>query len=923
MRIRQSPDFPKDQIPVLSDRAGQGAPDRILLHPLKPKFSRNILQSNQENVAASTAELYNLTIGIILTEKPQISHIEILGKEMSRLADHDILPIDKIIWGGIKPCTSARVVKRFRATPSRRRLAAQERQGLKANISDSRGLLNLASIEQQSSTPSVVLMTAGESEVQRDMRSQRSCSLIRNLRSHDDSMVLHERAAIGAVISASERLAHSPQSISLRDYIAVCLVEVTSADSLSYGSRYHISYLCCWELWDFVRDELEPDQTLSRVVTLTGTATNAQALICEDYVRQTWPNLGALILQSLEDMLTPGIPAEVAESCKKSLETPLGTSMIELKIDRHLHENDVQRTEIKVTGDLESLKEIAEILAWLTAAVRTSPKKGFGTSTVNFFPQTPTEPGLSTFKIEPGEVEPLQNESSMCWHALFVNGVIATQFPIRDRKEGVGVEISPDLMATLSGVVAPAEFRGGLILKGLSTALIPIKRLEDDGAIQWHLVLTDANTGIIDQNICAETRESQMDFFKAQDLKLLTGNTAYLGWCNPSTILLNTEGFNCRNVTWSDPSEKDKKIELTGFSLGIGSSGIGFGGPSITAQFTIAKSCRTRYMDVEPDLDLRLKTSIANPILIYDTSSQRGWLIPITCALLFMVHLQARARRKWLKDDDNMQLNIPFARLNEEGGREAYNILKSFMNDNVDSSIGSANDRKGILSRLFIALDMALNESLSIKDKVSLVQDSEIYGFELMNIVLAEPPFRFNHKRIQRASGGWAPIMASLGYVLFCSSLGEVIIPGLGANVLCRHWSRVPSGSDYLCAYVPCVLEMLSHEGKHASNQRLRDAVEEDNFYCECHHGETTRCLHLQSYKDITDPPKYGSENSSSSSTLVAVENEDDQASRRAALIFGKSTKVLKDFPKRGLLTDGEHPQPKRRCVRDFFRSVE
>ena len=47
-----------------------------------------------------------------------------------------------------------------------------------------------------------------------------------------------------------------------------------------------------------------------------------------------------------------------------------------------------------------------------------------------------------------------------------------------------------------------------------------------------------------------------------------------------------------------------------------------------------------------------------------------------------------------------------------------------------------------------------------------------------MDLVIADPPFRFNQRRMQRESGGWTPLAEQLGYALFCSSIGNTIVPG-------------------------------------------------------------------------------------------------------------------------------------------------
>lgn len=62
----------------------------------------------------------------------------------------------------------------------------------------------------------------------------------------------------------------------------------------------------------------------------------------------------------------------------------------------------------------------------------------------------------------------------MCWYLLFVNAVLAIQFPIAERTHGYDIKLSPFLMARLAGIIMLVYFLGRYILKGLSTALIPI-----------------------------------------------------------------------------------------------------------------------------------------------------------------------------------------------------------------------------------------------------------------------------------------------------------------------------------------------------------------------------------------------------------------------------------------------------------------
>jgi len=48
---------------------------------------------------------------------------------------------------------------------------------------------------------------------------------------------------------------------------------------------------------------VEPEDALGKVITLTGSMSEAQALPCAEYLRQTWPATGTHILYAIKDSL--------------------------------------------------------------------------------------------------------------------------------------------------------------------------------------------------------------------------------------------------------------------------------------------------------------------------------------------------------------------------------------------------------------------------------------------------------------------------------------------------------------------------------------------------------------------------------------------------------------------------------------------
>ena len=664
--------------------------------------------------------------------------------------------------------------------------------------------------------------------------------------------------------------------------------------------RLTIVFDCSWELPNTMCTQFGRGQTLAKVVTLTGDRLSAQATTCEDYILQFWPEFGSSILEAIDQYLA-------SITCDVEIRKPTEPSMFNKgSVSISVHSSDVQqyttRTQVCATAPLQALSDIAEVLGWLAATVRTSTSATLMLSRVQLIgPAIIPMHAAATFQLNLEPLKIMSEDFSMCWHPLFVHGILADQFPIPNRIWGRGLEISPFLMANLAGVIMPVEFRGGLILKGLSTALIPMEALLDEGAIQWHLLLTDSTQGTInvDENFC-----------KYNDAKNLMTSKAYLGWCSVAHVRLGTIETDHSMVSWSEPVQKKKTLELSGLSFGIASSGMGTFGPSIVANFALAQNSQIRFMDIRQSLEDRLMSSKVRPVIIYDTSEKRGWLVPMVCALLHMMHLRLREIKKDQEHcKEKVAAAMPVAEGFGDGGQEAYKVMVQHLKPGSVTALGSSEVWTKTLSQFYVALDMALNESIQLNGKGRLYEGSEITGFELMDVVLADGPFRFSKRKVEKHSGGWAALAQHVSYVLYCSGLGDAIIPGSGSNSLCRSWVRMPPKSDYLCAYLPCLLEVLNRQGLHRSNRALSDASSGPYLYKECQHPDGLRCFHLHTYQSIVDLSNIDQERPRVSKTKTNTDLSVAQISPpegRGAIIVGKITKITKAYGHR-LPINGEN----------------
>ncbi|KAL8981871.1 MAG: hypothetical protein Q9205_003470, partial [Flavoplaca limonia] len=664
------------------------------------------------------------------------------------------------------------------------------------------------------------------------------------------------------------------EQLSMRDTLHQAFNHPSSATTQELRSFI----TCRWDAVAFMRGNFDAGHPVSKVVTLTGTAMNAQAAICSDYVSQFWPNGGPFLLQAIDKLIV-------------STEFPVELQYrgLRLKITGTTSDSVSETTVwIHMTGSLDLQLEVTETLCWLAATLRTTCIAAVSKSIVHVEHLSDDSPGdeseLPTRRIRLSldPLEPL-SDSDKCWIPMFTNSILTPQFPTRSRNDGFGLDIPPEMMASLAGVVMAAEMQEGLILKGLSTALVPIKECDDGTAIQWHFFHTNDAGGFLD--MIDPASGTPVKVLKVMKLSDLFEKRAYLGWCKHAKILLGTQESVYNAISWSAQSEAGNRprLVLSGFSLGLSSNGLGFFGPSATINFTLAKGQRTRFMNIEQQLTDRLHMAVKKPSLIFDTSTRRGWLLPTTSLLLHMVHLRARELGQDVSPTDTV---LPsFKSSSGDGSFGAYEVLMAHLQPFSETSWTDT------LALFCTALDMALQDVTEMTKSISRYDYTQIYGYELLDIVRAENPFRFSQKTIEKCSGGWAPIAQQVGYVLFCSELGNAIIPDNGGNSLCANWTRVPSGQDFLAASTPCMIGLMERQGLKTELLRLSHNSEKLDFlYQECKHKDSERCSHIRTYSSLCESSK-----KTAVSTQTRLDSiETPRTKHDGAVIIGKTTKLLK-----------------------------
>jgi hypothetical protein len=300
--------------------------------------------------------------------------------------------------------------------------------------------------------------------------------------------------------------------------------------------RNPASYRICFTLdWPSARSYQEGSsfETLSnvfeRVLTFTGDSTRAQALLCEDYICQTWPSTGPLLVQSILKALNRG-----SETKRTSDLLQERDRLIKIHISGEV-------MQVYCQGNIFELAEIGTQLAWLSSALLPQPKLNQG---IVCKPRACfNRPNLGNDAKNGGEGEDfcchfevttttfdlgkVSSANGNCWQTAMSKFVIVDGFPIRSRPSGKpGLDIPLGIAADLVGTRKVTRFKGRPLIKGFSTLLCPISW--EDGVVYWHVLKSEQG-----RISFADVRIDSMSTIQPGSLTLrdLENSCHVVGWC--------------------------------------------------------------------------------------------------------------------------------------------------------------------------------------------------------------------------------------------------------------------------------------------------------------------------------------------------------------------------------------------------------
>ncbi|KAK3944432.1 hypothetical protein QBC46DRAFT_404341 [Diplogelasinospora grovesii] len=239
---------------------------------------------------------------------------------------------------------------------------------------------------------------------------------------------------------------------------------------------------------------------IADVITLTGSSTDAQALTCEQYLRQTWPATGGHFLRALQGVLRdraePAMP-------RQGRTTYIWPDRTEITIS--LQDGAF---ELEASGTAHSIAEIGQQAGWLSSALRPSSntsrlafcspricRLALESSSHSRTKGSEQNKAAFAFRIETiteREEGNLPIPNGQCWRRFFNKPVIVAGYPIRRRSQldpGTGLEMDLAMMAALARAPCLATFEGKTLMKGQSAALVPTRRVGN--MVIWHLIVNE------------------------------------------------------------------------------------------------------------------------------------------------------------------------------------------------------------------------------------------------------------------------------------------------------------------------------------------------------------------------------------------------------------------------------------------------
>ncbi|KAH7182393.1 uncharacterized protein B0J16DRAFT_400600 [Fusarium flagelliforme] len=571
------------------------------------------------------------------------------------------------------------------------------------------------------------------------------------------------------------------------------------------SQQYKMTFSALWNPIEFLNQQFgtqcDIGRLLGEILTLTGTATDAQILPCSEYLNQTWPTTGLAFLELLRKALVSQDPVSGKLEDKTSVRCGFTTSGLIAQ----------------VKGIADSIAIIGEQIGWLGAALRSScSDSGFSTCQPRFkIFKARTDEAECSFHFPTFPMDLTKYKPGQCWHAILRNPVIVEGYPIPRRKRyGVGLEMPLNVMAGLNLSPRIHKYEGNYYLKGYSTALVPTEKIGN--MVLWHLYYSDDGSRLPYPNPTG----LQCTDVNIQDL---TAARHVVGWCSNAKFMTGAADMNY-DIGASQLQRPGKEFALEKISFSFGQFVTGGCQFAIGRKDRHVRATKGTYIDKLKWLDKKYVT-------LWDVDDERGWLVNGNAALLHLLRssLQHSSTDKFSSDfhfrpQDFQESKNPHSldsalevlRNSKNQQLELYDKDTDIQQGCVATSRTTVKDRVEelyeVLEKLF---DYTVTSEASAKglNAKSRFQD-HLEGWDFTDISTNRDPFFIKRTTLGFSMLGWPDLVrANYAIILFGKGFGDLIeAVGTQPGGACKEWMTVPKNRNLLCVSTSHLKDII-HDG--------------------------------------------------------------------------------------------------------------
>lgn len=598
-----------------------------------------------------------------------------------------------------------------------------------------------------------------------------------------------------------------------------------------------------WPLRSFLIDNFaDAEQVqIARIITITGKASDAQTMTCEQYMEQIWPCTGVHLPRLLQQLMSSH------SMTKHRCQRPDGAIL-------EAWEVGPATVHVSIIGTSGVIAEVAEQLSWLSAALRAAPEsKRLATSKPSIHCVTiPDERSLPTIeeKVQYEQTdEPRKGHDhsgteellgatrqpyhfrimtdlrdvdyvsarGLCWYQMLQQSVMVRGFPIRRRQQkDLGLEISLKVAAELVGTMYLNSFAGQLFVKGYSAMLIPTLQVGD--LLVWHSYFSP-----LGQHLPYRYRDAgSVQGIKMDDI----GNFRHvIGWCS--------HALNHAGVADSDYTVRRARLPKAIAGCMLVDSNISFAipltstdSPILSKQYYTPHARRTGYPSWFRYLSQKF-------VLFWDKRDQRGWLVNGIRALLHLI-------RASLRDDERNSAGSDFilksSDLKEPKQPHSVKAPREFLSqrDNLCAKLALSKIGADSAHDMYETLDDRMEQYYYVLEKATkyseILQESSaetlkgksafrLEGWDFVDLVERAEAIDARTTILPNVSHDWLELIRSVGVtVFFGQGFGELIRP-LNSNC-CEAWRTLPVGKHYIAVNVADIQRIMELKGNPDSTPR-------------------------------------------------------------------------------------------------------